>query len=89
MLIGKFYHASWCGTCEAVRPSVEATFQRFNIAMIDVDLDKQPELGDGITQLPTIMIMSDGVEVGHLSGEHPVSDLIDIIKEARLVSGSI
>src|ERR1039458_4245905 len=68
------FWAAWCGPCRVFGPVFERASGRHADAMFGkVDTEAQPELagGFGISSIPTLMVLRDGVEgIPNRSEEH-------------------
>ena len=84
MLIVKKYFASWCGPCKQLAPVfeelqseiLEASFQT-----IDVDMDRDDAIKNGINSVPTVILEKDGTQVYRFSGVMPKSVIAGIIRK--------
>jgi thioredoxin-like negative regulator of GroEL len=61
---------AWCGNCRRLRPLVAEVASASHAALVEVDVDRAPELVDelSIRSVPTLVALHDGVEVGRLVG---------------------
>lgn len=65
------FKAEWCGPCKAVTPILDQVVAaNENVRLIEVDVDKQPELAQQyrVKGLPTVVALQDGVEVARVTG---------------------
>ncbi|MDR2677390.1 MAG: thioredoxin [Puniceicoccales bacterium] len=73
------FHATWCGPCRAMGPTIEALYGEFaGIAGIaKVDVDESPELAEtfGIQSIPTLIFFKNGQPVEKLSGARTRDEL--------------
>lgn len=66
------FYAEWCGPCKRLTPVLESLQPEFEgkVAVVKVNIDECGELCSrfGITSVPTLILLSDGKEVGRLLG---------------------
>ena len=71
------FYATWCGPCRALAPTLEALqddFAREGVRIAKVDVDDQAELAArfGVTSIPTLIVLHEGVEVRrHVGAARP------------------
>lgn len=63
-----YFHATWCGPCQAMEANDAEALKKINAKHIDAD--KSPDLVKkyGIQALPTVIYLKDGVPVKTVSG---------------------
>ncbi len=80
------FWADWCGPCHMIRPTLEQLAKEFagKLKFVSVDNDANPTLGRqfSIRHLPTIVIISNGEEIGRAIGALPPKQLRDKIVTA-------
>lgn len=71
------FQADWCGPCHAVRPVIEKLAKDANLNLVEVDIDKEPELAQkyGVQSIPTIMRFENGEPVATSIGALPLAKL--------------
>ena len=71
------FHATWCGPCRALGPTLEALSGEFaaqGVRIAKVDVDEESELAGrfGVASIPTLVVLKDGLEVRrHVGGARP------------------
>ena len=80
------FWAAWCGPCRMFGPVFERVSGRHPDAVFaKVDTEAQPELAGafGISSIPTLMVIRDGVVLYAQPGALPEAALEDLIGKAR------
>ena len=80
------FWASWCAPCRGFAPVYEGSAQRHSdIVFGKVDTEAEEELAErfGISSIPTIMAIRDGVIVFAEPGALPESVLENVIEQVR------
>ena len=82
------FWAAWCGPCRMFGPVFEkASEQHLDAVFGKVDTEAQPELARafGISSIPTLMVIRDGVVLYARPGALPGQALEQLITKAREV----
>lgn len=77
------YYADWCGPCKAMKPifaELEEEYKgKVEFKKVDVDAERDEAEKNGIMNIPTFVILKNGVEVSRKSGAMPKQVLKDWI----------
>jgi thioredoxin 1 len=79
------FWAAWCGPCRMFGPVFEKASQRHPDAVFGkVDTEAQPELASafGISSIPTLMVIRDGIVLYAQPGALPEAALEQLITKA-------
>ena len=82
------FWAGWCGPCRAFAPVYERVSQRHDgVVFGKVDTEAQPGLAGafGISSIPTLVIIRDGVILYAQPGALPEQALEELVGKAREV----
>ena len=79
------FWASWCGPCRMLSPTVEALAEKYagRVEFGSVNVDEEDALASafGISVIPTLFFLKEGVVVNKTVGVRPASELEGIIDE--------
>lgn len=71
--------APWCGPCLRVSPALErlATERAGRLKLVKVNVDDSPQVQAefGVQGIPTLVLLSEGREVGRQTGALPIEQL--------------
>ena len=73
------FYADWCGPCRMMAPVVEELAEEHpEVAVGKVNTDEEMALAQsfGIISLPTLIVLTNGVETARFIGVRPQSDLL-------------
>src|SRR5919198_2906467 len=82
------FWAAWCGPCRRFAPVFEAAARRhpdITFAKVDTDAEQELAAAFGISSIPTLMIVRDGVVLYAQPGALPEPALEELIGKAREV----
>lgn len=81
------FHASWCGPCKALAPTLDQLGEHYGgqlpIAKLDIDQAPQVAAAHGIRSVPTLMLFRDGKPVASALGVRPKAELQRWIEQVR------
>lgn len=72
------FWATWCGPCKMIAPIVEQIAEeRSDILVGKIDVDQEMELAVqfGVSSIPTLVVMKDGVVAGTSVGYRPKAEI--------------
>lgn len=78
------FYADWCGPCKMIGPILEEISNERNdvkIVKVNVDENREISMDNGVRNIPTLLILKDGVEVKRHVGFAPKPALIKMIEE--------
>jgi len=76
-----YFSAGWCGPCRQLGPIMEQVGQEVPVQKVDVDA--QPELAQqyGIRNIPTVILVNDGVDITRKVGANPKQSYLDMYNQ--------
>lgn len=78
------FEAEWCGQCKALAPTLKRVLENYTditLTTVDVEIEEETTLKYNIRNLPTLIFLKDGIEVGRTSGVLTADVLENKIKE--------
>lgn len=79
------FSAVWCGPCKMLAPVLEQVSDEMDgkVSFFNVDVDENSELAEaqGITNIPALLILKDGVKQELQVGFQPKENLIKILEQ--------
>ena len=78
------FSAQWCQPCKAFSPIAQKVASELKMALEAVDVEEDPEraANQGISTLPTTLVMLGQTEITRIEGAHPAKSLKKLIMEA-------
>ena len=76
------FWAVWCGPCRMIAPIVaEIAEERADVLVGKVDVDQEMELAleFGISSIPTLVVIRDGVPAAKAVGYRPKADILKLL----------
>lgn len=66
------FGASWCVPCQLLKKRLEElSYQRKDVMFYYADIDKSPQLKEGITLVPIVKVFDNGAEKDSIVGNEP------------------
>jgi thioredoxin 1 len=84
MLTVKRYSASWCQPCKQLAPiftELQNEITNVIFETIDVDVDRNAALENGISSVPTVVLEKNGTQVYRFTGVLPKPTIVGIINK--------
>jgi len=80
-----FFKASWCLPCKTLEPIIETVCKELNIKLTKFNVESSPDIANqlSIMNIPTIIIISNEVEVGRIIGATSKNKLLTKIKSLQ------
>lgn len=78
------FYADWCGPCKMIGPVLEEIAnERTDVKIVKVNVDENREISmeNGVRNIPTLLVLKDGVEVKRHVGFAPKPALVQMIEE--------
>ena len=72
-----YFTAAWCGPCKKFRPLMENLSSQINVAIIDIDSNPGMAQNYGVRNIPTTILVKDGVEVSRFTGSKPAQQILE------------
>lgn len=79
------FSATWCGPCKMLAPVYDEASEDMadKAVFLKVDIDESPNLAQqyGITSVPSVVVLKDGVRVDMTVGFQPKENIISIVEK--------
>jgi thioredoxin 1 len=63
-----YFSAEWCGPCKMIKPILIKLQSQMTITFIDADASAETCAKWNVRNVPTLLVVKNGVEVGRLVG---------------------
>ena len=76
------FYATWCGPCRMVGPIMEQiASERPDLLVGKIDVDEEPELARafGVSSIPMLAVMRDGILVNAAVGARPKESILELV----------
>ncbi|MCL2671447.1 MAG: thioredoxin [Clostridiales bacterium] len=77
------FWAPWCGPCRMIAPVLEDVAKEApDVKVGKINVDEQPKLATrfGVTSIPTLVVMKDGVVVKKSIGARPKAAILGMLR---------
>ena len=83
------FFATWCGPCQMLKPLLEKLVPEYDLILAKVDIDENPSLAQeyGVSGVPDVRIVVDGVVQPGFVGMLPEPKLRELLQRLKLKSG--
>jgi thioredoxin 1 len=77
------FSASWCGPCKSLQKQVESG-DDLGVGIFKIDVDEFGDIAEkfGVSSIPSIFLIKNGVKVGHQMGSN-YEALIELVEENK------
>jgi thioredoxin-like negative regulator of GroEL len=70
-----YFSAGWCSPCKQFKPVMESLQSEMSITFIDVDSSPQTAAQYNVRNVPTTILIENGVEKGRLVGAKSANEV--------------
>ena len=63
-----YFSAEWCGPCKMIKPQIQQLQSQMSIMFIDADAKPETCKTWNVRNVPTLLVIQNGVERGRLIG---------------------
>jgi thioredoxin 1 len=71
-----YFSAEWCGPCKMIKPQIEQLQSQMTITFIDADTSPDTCSTWNVRNVPTLLIIKNGMELGRLVGTAITKDSV-------------
>ena len=72
-----YFTAAWCGPCKKFRPLMENLSTKINVRFIDIDSNPGVAQTYGVRNIPTTILVKDGVELEQFTGARSSQQILE------------
>lgn len=80
-----YFTAKWCNYCEKMKPVIERIQTKMNkdieFDIIDVEKNNDMAVQFNVKNLPTILLLKEGKEIGRMTGVHGEEILMQFMED--------
>lgn len=79
------FYADWCNPCRMVSPIVDQIAEenpQYVVGKINVDEEQELAMMFGVSTIPTLVVMKDGIIVNQSVGAKPKHQILSMLEEA-------
>jgi|688.fasta_scaffold302177_3 thioredoxin 1 len=71
-----YFSAEWCGPCKMIKPQIEQLQSQMTITFIDADTSPDTCSKYNVRNVPTVLVIKNGMELGRLVGTAITKDAV-------------
>jgi thioredoxin 1 len=71
-----YFSAEWCGPCKMIKPQIEQLQSQMTITFIDADTSPDTCSKYNVRNVPTVLVIKNGMELGRLVGTAIAKDAV-------------
>tara|TARA_A100000172_G_scaffold67206_2_gene46939 strand:+ start:1294 stop:1539 length:246 start_codon:yes stop_codon:yes gene_type:complete len=72
-----YFSAPWCGPCKTLGPIMDALSSTINVEKINVDNDQSQSAKYRVRNIPTLILVENGVEKDRIIGLKSQQDILN------------
>jgi thioredoxin 1 len=71
-----YFSAEWCGPCKMIKPQIQQLQSKMSITFIDADISPDTCRKYNVRNVPTLLVINNGMESGRLVGTAISADAV-------------
>jgi thioredoxin 1 len=71
-----YFSAEWCGPCKIIKPQIQQLQSQMSITFVDADASPDTCSTWNVRNVPTLLIIKNGIELGRLVGNAITKDAV-------------
>jgi thioredoxin 1 len=71
-----YFSAEWCGPCKMIKPQMQQLQSQMTITFIDADTSPDTCSKYNVRNVPTVLVIKNGMELGRLVGTAITKDAV-------------
>ncbi len=71
-----YFSAEWCGPCKMIKPQMQQLQSQMTITFIDADTSPDTCSKYNVRNVPTLLVIKNGMEAGRLVGTAITEDAV-------------
>ena len=78
------FYADWCGPCKMVSPIIDEIAEenpQYVIGKINVDENPELAMEFGVSTIPNLVIMENGVIINQIAGARPKAAILKMLED--------
>ena len=72
-----YFSAEWCQPCKILGPIMEQVAKQVPVNKVNVDYDVTLTKQYNVTNVPTVVLVDNGVEKARFTGVKPINDIVN------------